>query len=114
MRTLVGKILLVTTTIAILLFNDYPSDGEPFTGAIYGKVMDADNTEPIYDANVTLKSNGKILHTDKNGNYKFSEMEPGYYTIQISKPGYKTFIKRIKILGGETVSTELKLNRARS
>lgn len=78
-------------------------------GTIYGIVNDSDNGEPIQDAHVALAPYGKTINTGSDGSYEFPEMEPGQYTIQISKSGYKTNTKRISVVAGEKASGDMVL-----
>lgn len=78
-------------------------------GTIYGIVNDSDNGEPVQDAHVSLTPYGKTINTGSDGSYEFQEMEPGQYTIQISKSGYKTNTKRISVVAGEKASGDMVL-----
>ena len=80
-------------------------------GTIYGIVNDADTGEPIVDAHVSLTPYGKTINTGGDGGYEFQELEPGQYTIQISKSGYKTNTKRISVVPGEKASGDMMLKR---
>lgn len=81
------------------------------TGSIYGIVNDADNGEPVSGAHVVLNPGGKTTNTGSDGRYEFLDLEPGQYTIQISKNGYKTNTKRISFVAGEQVSGDMMLER---
>ena len=83
-------------------------------GIIYGIVNDDDNGQPIQDAHVSLTPYGKTINTGSDGGYEFPEVEPGQYTIQISKLGYKTNTKRITVVAGEKASGDMKLQRGTS
>lgn len=78
-------------------------------GTIYGIVNDSGNGAPIQDAHVSLTPYGKTINTGSDGSYEFPDMEPGQYTIQISKSGYKTNTKRISVVAGEKVSSDMVL-----
>lgn len=81
------------------------------TGSIYGIVNDMDNGEPLSGAHVVLNPGGKTTNTGSDGRYEFLDMEPGQYTIQISKSGYKTNTKRISVVAGEEASGDMQLER---
>ena len=81
------------------------------TGSIYGIVNDADNGEPISGAHVTLNPGGKATNTGSDGRYEFLSMDPGQYTIQISKSGYKTNTKGISVVAGKQASGDMMLER---
>lgn len=81
------------------------------TGSIYGIVNDADNGEPVSGAHVVLNPGGKTTNTGSDGRYEFLDLEPGQYTIQISKNGYKTNTKLISFVAGEQASGDMMLER---
>lgn len=83
-------------------------------GTIYGIVNDSDNGEPIHDAHVALSPYGKTANTGSDGSYEFPALEPGQYTIQISKTGYKTNTKRIMVVAGEKASGDMVLKKGSS
>ena len=91
------------------LFCSCAKDEVETMGTIYGIVNDADNGEPIQDAHVSLSPYGKTINTGSDGSYEFPEMEPGQYTIQIAKSGYKTNTKRISVVAGEKASGDMVL-----
>ena len=61
---------------------------EEFTGSIVGTVADRTTGEPVPTVNVTLEPGGKSAITGSDGNYLFSELEIGSYTVSVSKQGY--------------------------
>src|SRR5262249_43582519 len=62
------------------------------TGAIKGRVYDKDTSMGVPGVTVTvtneLKGNQVTAITDKDGNYFFSLLEPGTYTLTIQLEGY--------------------------
>lgn len=79
------------------------------TGSIYGIVNDAANGEPVPMAHVSLNPGGKATNTGSDGRYEFLNMEPGQYTIQISKSGYVTNTKQITVVAGQQASGDMLL-----
>lgn len=64
--------------------------------SLQGKITDAESGEPILFGNVALYHNGKLLtgvETDFDGNYVFSNIDPGEYDVEVSYVGYQ--LKRI-------------------
>lgn len=57
---------------------------------LYGKVTDAVIGEAIAGVLVTL--NDIETYTDTEGNYAFSDLELGEYTLEFSKAGYQTLV----------------------
>ena len=95
----------------MLVFAGCAKDEVDTTGAIYGIVNDADSGEPVSGVHVVLNPGGKTTNTGSDGRYEFQDMEPGQYTIQISKNGYKTNTKRISVVAGEEASGDMMLER---
>ena len=107
-------LLLVCCAWAVLIVTGCAKDEVDTTGTIYGIVNDADNGEPVSGVYVVLNPRGKTTNTGSDGRFEFLDMEPGQYTIQISKNGYKTNTKRISVVAGEQASGDMVLERGES
>lgn len=107
MKLLVKLFWGVSALIVCGLFHGCAKDEVETMGTIYGIVNDSDNGEPVADAHVALSPYGKTINTGSDGSYEFPELEPGQYTIQISKSGYKTNTKRISVVAGEKASGDM-------
>tara|TARA_R110000868_G_scaffold103873_1_gene285832 strand:- start:1270 stop:1671 length:402 start_codon:yes stop_codon:yes gene_type:complete len=60
-------------------------------GTITGTVSDLElDNEPILFATIQLKNTSKTTQTNFHGNYEFSDIEPGNYTMVFSFLGYET------------------------
>ncbi len=57
------------------------------SGIIKGRVADPINNEPVMFANVLIEGTDKGTTTDLDGNYKFENLEPGIYNLQVSYVG---------------------------
>jgi Ca-activated chloride channel family protein len=73
--------------------------------ALRGKVTD-DAGEPVIFGSVALYKNGVLdsgTETDFDGNYYFSNIDPGTYDVQVSYVGFETQnIKGVKVLAGKS------------
>lgn len=61
--------------------------------SLEGKVTDAESGEPIIFGSVALYKNGVLMtgkETDLDGNYSFSNIDPGRYDVEVSYVGYQT------------------------
>ncbi len=61
--------------------------------ALQGKVTDEDSGEALLFCNVALYKSGVLIvgtDTDLDGNYSFSNLDPGTYDLQVSYTGYAT------------------------
>lgn len=57
-------------------------------GSIAGSVSDKKTGEPVATVNVTLSPGGASTVTGSDGTFSFNNLEPGEYTIEISKDSY--------------------------
>ena len=89
---------------SLLLLAGCAKDEVDLTGDIYGRVTDAVTGEPVKSATVTLMPGGISTTTGSEGYFEFKDLEPGPYTLQISKSGYRTDAKQITIVAGQTAS----------
>lgn len=61
---------------------------EELPGCIYGTVVDKATGEPIKAAGVELSPSGLKTVTGSEGQFEFTELDPGKYTLIITKTGY--------------------------
>lgn len=59
-------------------------------GIIKGKVLEANNNQPIPFANVIIDNTDIGVVTDIDGNYELSNLEPGLYNLTASFLGFKS------------------------
>jgi protocatechuate 3,4-dioxygenase beta subunit len=83
--------LIVCATLAIsATAAQSPSQG-PRTGLILGAVVDAISGQPLQAAVVSLRpaaSGQRPALTNERGEFLFTALGPGAYTIEVSRPGY--------------------------
>ena len=81
--------------------------------SLAGKVTDEDSGEPILFGSVALYKNGVLItgtETDLDGNYSFSNIDPGTYDVEVSYTGYQTQrVEAIKVLAGRANMADVKL-----
>ena len=96
-----NKTLLI---LALLLTTLTLSFGQ--STSLSGKVTDKDTGEPILFGNVVLYQNDKLVtgvETDFDGNFNFSNIEPGTYDVAVFYVGYQnTKISSVIIYTGKT------------
>ena len=78
---------LLSLLVLIIALCGCAKDEVETRGTIYGIVNDADNGEPVQDGHIALNPGGKTANTGSDGRYEFLDLDPGQYTIQISKSG---------------------------
>ncbi|MDX1941199.1 MAG: TonB-dependent receptor [Saprospiraceae bacterium] len=82
--------------------------------SLAGKVTDQESGEPILFGNVVLYRNGVLItgtETDFDGNYSFSNIDPGTYDLEVRYVGYQTQrLTSIKVLAGKANRADVQLN----
>jgi hypothetical protein len=56
--------------------------------SIKGTVVEYSKGSPVINSTVTLLETGVSTMTDENGYFSFNNIEPGLYTLLLSKKGY--------------------------
>jgi len=83
--------------------------------SLAGKVSDEASGEPIIFGTVVLYLNGVLksgTETDFDGNYSFSNIDPGTYDVEFSYTGYQTQrIAGVQVLAGKAVKLDAKLSQ---
>ena len=69
-----------------------PPEPPPGRANLYGKVTDAVTGYPLLGVRVAI-GDDYVIFTDASGNYGFTGLTPGAYTIQFSKDGYETLVR---------------------
>jgi iron complex outermembrane receptor protein len=85
-------LILFTCVHAILHAVDIQSD----SSIIRGKVTDLNGTA-LPGTVITLDKTHNGVYTDQNGNYSFSGLKNGIYTLRYSFIGFETQIKEVKL-----------------
>ena len=82
------KILINLVSIILFGVLYYSCTPEELPGSIYGTVVDKATGEPIKSAGVELSPSGLKTVTGSEGQFEFTELDPGKYTLLITKTGY--------------------------
>ena len=77
-------------------------------GSISGGVVDSATQAPIVGATVSL-SNGLMRVTDANGNFSFTVVLSGSYTLTVSGLGYVTQSQSVTVKAGHTTNVQVGL-----
>lgn len=70
------------------------------TGTILGTVADATTGEPVPNVNIVLDPGGTSTLTGNDGNYTFTDLEAGTYTLTLTKEGYTPTSKTLEVKAG--------------
>jgi len=89
------------------------------TGAVKGVVKNAENKEPIENAEIILiysknKSMKFDLQTDKDGTFYKGGLRPGYYKLSVEKENFLPISRMVRMLLGETVQEDFQLQSLES
>lgn len=73
--------------------------------SLYGKVTEDESGEPVLFGNVAMYKNGVLItgvETDLDGNYSFSNIDPGTYDVEVSYVGLQAQrITDVKVFAGK-------------
>lgn len=82
--------------------------------ALQGKIVDEETKEPVLFCNVALYKNDVLLQgveSDVDGNYAFSNIDPGTYDIEVSYVGYQTQrLAGILVVAGKVNRADVELS----
>ena len=82
------------------------------TGSIVGRITYACNGTGIAGVTVNLTHNGSIVNsttTDSNGNYTFTDVNPGDYYVKASKRGFWDNSTEVAVIAGEITEVNMML-----
>ena len=101
------KYLFVILTI--VTFSSCSGDEDPAFGSISGRVYDYATHVPLAGVHVSLSPSTRSLITDESGNFVFSSLDAGSYTIVANLKGYTPSSSHITVNDGETSRTDILL-----
>ena len=102
------KYLLLS--FVILLWQGCENDDLP--GSIYGTVVDKATGEPIKSAGVELSPGGLKTVTGSEGQFEFTQLTPGNYTLLITKTGYVDFAtSTVNVLSNEIAKCDVQIEK---
>lgn len=82
--------------------------------SLAGKITDEETGEPMLFTTVALYKNGVLMsgtETDFDGNYSFSNIDPGTYDVETSLVGYQTLrTTEVKVLAGRSNKLDLQMS----
>ncbi len=82
------------------------------TGAVAGRVTEAETETPIAAAAVSLVGTSWRALTGSDGRYRIDGIAPGEYTLRVQRLGYEEATRRVVIEGDGTVQADFVLTRA--
>lgn len=81
-----------------------------FTGAIVGKVTDAETGAPLSGANITIRGTFLGTASDDRGEFRLARIAPGTYTVVVSMLGYhREIFEGVQVVAGKEVRIDVVL-----
>jgi iron complex outermembrane recepter protein len=103
--------IMATIVISLFMLAIGTQESEIYTesaSAVSGTVVDANTGEGIQSASVTFEELGETTTTDEYGEFSFSDIEVGTYTVSVEANGYSTSSVDVVVSeDGATVEVEL-------
>lgn len=81
------------------------------SGSISGKITD-ETGQPAVDVNVLLKGTSTNTSSDTNGDYNFTNLKAGNYTLVISGVGIQKVERKIAVKSGENAKLDIALENS--
>ena len=100
------------TSSANILLSKADTTTPPTTGNLTGKVIDGVTGLAVVNAEVSTAPSTTVVFTDETGYYNFSNLQPGSYTVSISKNYYSSTSSSITITAGLTTTADFSLTPA--
>lgn len=79
---------------------------------ISGRVLDAETKAPLSGAHISVAKTKRIIATDFEGKFSFSEIMPGDYDLRITYIGYEEASVRVQVKEGSETFKEILLTPA--
>lgn len=99
-------LLLCSLFISLAISAQLPSNGNPKTGVVTGKVIDETTKQALPYVSIVIKDAGNKSTTggitDANGNFSIKQIPEGENNVEIQFIGYKTETKKINITKSNT------------
>lgn len=105
------KIFLLTVFTA-LTFTACTEDPEDSTGNIYGIVFDKITNDPLDGVMIRLIPGGESTNTYADGSFEFLNLQPGNYTLQLSKNGYAQTSQSVDVVAGGNAGISVYMEKA--
>lgn len=97
---------------SIILWHACKQEEENLPGTIYGVVTDKATGEPVKSAGVELGPVGLKTITGTEGQFEFTELVPGNYTLLVTKTGYADYASNsIEVKPAQTAQGDVQLEK---
>ncbi|WP_372905523.1 TonB-dependent receptor [Rhodohalobacter sp.] len=103
--------VMIFIVTVILLSGMEISEANPVDSDLSGKIVEESTSEPIPGATVILAEDDLGISADRNGEFEFTDLEEGVYTLIISSVGFKTVTLKIDFPEENSLLIELEKDR---
>lgn len=79
--------------------------------AITGRVTERASNTPVADANVVLVGTQRGARSDERGQYRIAEVNPGTYTIRVTRIGYSAVTQTVTVPASGTATADFALSQ---
>ena len=101
---------LLLVALACLAAFACDREEEELPGTLYGVVTDKATGEPIRSAGVELSPVGSKTITGTEGQFEFTELTPGQYTLLVTKTGYLDYASStIEVKPAQTAQSDVQM-----
>ena len=105
-----NTVVLRRLGLILFLFSSLSSLKAQNTGSLSGSIIDKNTQRPIPGMTIKLDPAGRSIVADSSGNFRFTQLSPGSYSVTISGINYLTrILNNIQVTSGNenTLSIEL-------
>ncbi len=103
---------LLTIALSLVFINHSCKPKEEEPGSIYGVVTDKATGEPVKTAGVELQPLGLKTVTGSEGQFEFTELEPGDYQLLVTKTGYVELVSStIVVKSAQTAKGDVQIEK---
>jgi hypothetical protein len=107
-----GRLLWVGVVcgVGLLSLAPLPASGQVST-TISGRLLDPETDDPVADAEVRLLGTGRMAVTNERGSFRFRDISPGTYRLEIRHIAYGVHTEEIRVEEGTTLSLQIGITR---
>lgn len=94
---------------AILLLGAVRAHAQP--GAVFGRILEANTERPVANARVVIPSRAVEARSDSVGRFRFSNVEPGSFTLLIKAIGLDSLVATVTLMAKDQIEAEFVMSR---
>lgn len=79
------------------------------TASLKGTVKDKETVQPVEDVVISIEHSNTHFHSDPSGEYSFSTLAAGSYTLDFDKLGYERQTKTVSLSDGQSLELDVLL-----